>query len=147
MFFSYRNQYPGRLPDRIRLSNGLTRTDNKTFTDSELQDAGYVNVTPPPSYDSATQRLAWGGATWVLSNLTQEEQVGHYNEMWREVKMNRAVKIQEVEWRIQRYFSESRQGLTLTDDIELLDQYVQALRDITDTTPDPVAVEWPDVPA
>ena len=40
-FYSYKGLYPiewGEIPNRIRLSNGNTRTDKETFTEDELKD-------------------------------------------------------------------------------------------------------------
>ena len=37
--YSFNGRYPDILPNRIRLSNGLTKTDKTTFTDSDLLDA------------------------------------------------------------------------------------------------------------
>lgn len=51
--------------------------------------------------------------------------------------------IKAEEWRIERYNSEIRQGLTPSDDIVALDTYIQALRDIPDQAGFPWNVEWP----
>lgn len=62
------------------------------------------------------------------------------------IRAERDRRIQEIEWRIKRYESEKRQGLTPTDDIGQLDIFVQALRDITDQPNFPDSVEWPTEP-
>lgn len=49
-------------------------------------------------------------------------------------------------WRVERYNSEVRLGLTPTDDIAVLDAYAQALRDVPQQEGFPGAVEWPVVP-
>ena len=51
--------------------------------------------------------------------------------------------IQNVEWRIMRYHSEVRLGITTTtDSISDLDTYIQGLRDITNQS-DPSSITWP----
>ena len=51
------------------------------------------------------------------------------------------------EWKIYRYESEVRQGVTPTDDISKLDTYVQALRDVPQQDVEsPWHVVWPTVP-
>lgn len=60
MLYSYKGSYPKKLPERIRLSNGLTRTNSSTYTEEEITDAGYFAVSVP-TYDPATQKLAWDG--------------------------------------------------------------------------------------
>ena len=143
MLYSYNNEYPIEIPDRIRLSDGSTRTDSSTFTDAEIQDAGYVSVSDPPSYDSSTHKLTWTGTAWQVVALTTDELNTIQSNLWSEVRKTRDNMIQNVEWRIMRYQSEVRLGITTTtDSISDLDTYVQELRDITDQS-DPSSITWP----
>lgn len=146
MYFSFNNEYPvDQLPDRIRLSNKLTRTDNLTFTDEELLDAGWRKVSDPPNYDPLTHRLSWTGTTWNVSTIPEEELQQLKNQKWQEIKSMRDQKIKDIEWRITRNLSEERLGLPATESLVLLDQYIQNLRNIT-TQPDPFNIQWPQVP-
>lgn len=143
MLYSYNNEYPIEIPDRIRLSDGSTRTDSSTFTDTEIADAGYVSVSDPPSYDSSTHKLTWTGTAWQVVALTTDELNTIQSNLWSEVRKTRDNMIQNVEWRIMRYQSEVRLGITTTtDSISDLDTYVQELRDITDQS-DPSSITWP----
>lgn len=143
MLYSYNNEYPIEIPDRIRLSDGSTRTDSSTFTDAEIADAGYVSVSNPPSYDSSTHKLTWTGTAWQVVALTTDELNTIQSNLWSEVRKTRDNMIQNVEWRIMRYQSEVRLGIaTTTDSISDLDTYVQALRDITKQS-DPSSITWP----
>ena len=55
--------------------------------------------------------------------------------------------LEEFEWKIYRYESEVRQGITPTDDISEMDTYVQALRDVPQQDVEsPWHVVWPTVP-
>lgn len=65
-------RYPAPLPDRIRLSSGLTRTDPSTFTPEEIADAGYVAVSPAPTPEPH-QVVQWSGTDWLLVDKTAEE--------------------------------------------------------------------------
>ena len=143
MLYSHNNEYPAPLPERIRLSSGLTRTDSSTFTEEELTDAGYVAAGTPPTFDDNTQKVIWNGTAWEVVSLTTEELNAREAELWAEVRANRDSKIKEVEWRVMRNLSETRQGLDTTDNISDLDTYVQALRDITTSTTNPLEVSWP----
>ena len=143
MLYSYKGQYPSSLPERIRLSDASVRTDSSTFTDEEIADAGYVAAGDAPAYDSDTQRLIWNGTAWEVVSLTTEEINARLAQLWEEVRKTRDVKIEEVEWRVMRNLSETRQGLDTTDNISDLDTYIQALRDITSTTTNPRDVVWP----
>lgn len=143
MLYSYKGQYPTSLPERIRLSDGSTRTDSSTFTEEELTDAGYIAAGDYPAYDSTTQKVIWNGTAWEVVDLTTEEINAIVNQQWAEVRESRDTKIKEVEWRVMRNLSETRQGLDTTDNITDLDTYIQALRDITSTTTNPLEVSWP----
>lgn len=72
MLYSYKNSYPEELPYRIRLSDGRTRTDSTTFTEAEIEDAGYMPVADPPII-SENEVLSWNGSMWEVRNKTSEE--------------------------------------------------------------------------
>jgi len=74
MLYSHKGNYPSELPDRIRLSNGQTRTDKNSFTNEEIADAGYV-LAPiiDLAYDKSQKKLAWDGHNWTTENLTEDE--------------------------------------------------------------------------
>ena len=147
MLYSHNQGYPSEgLPHRIVLSNGKTRTDSSTFTDDEISDAGYVGVETAPSYNSRTQRLEWTGTDWNVVGLSTAEIDYVTFQEWSSVRLTRNKMIADIEWRISRYQSEVRLGLTTTtDNIEELDTYVQQLRDITELS-DPSLVVWPEPP-
>lgn len=65
MLYSLNGQYPKPLPNRIRLSNGQTRT--ATFTQEEIADAGYIAVSSPPT-PTRHQVLGWSGTEWTLTD-------------------------------------------------------------------------------
>jgi hypothetical protein len=142
MFYSYKNQYPDVLPDRIRLSNGMTRTDKSTFTEEEIADAGYKLTTAPLAYNAESQSLTWNENDWTITDLSSEEKKQIKLNKWNEVRRNREELFKQVEWRFTRHFSELRLGLPPTDDIINLDRYVQELRDITKQE-DPFNIIWP----
>ena len=70
--FSLNEEYPltwNELPNRIRLSNGDTRTDKETFTESELKDAGYVFTDVYPNYNDETHVCNWTGTEWEITQF------------------------------------------------------------------------------
>lgn len=142
--YSYKTEYPSsEIPERIRLSDGSTRTDSSTFTSDELVDAGYVEVSNPPDFNQETHKLVWSSTEWQTISLTESEISTRNAIRWQEIRETRDAKIKEVEWRVMRNLSETRQGLDTTDNITDLDTYIQALRDITSTTTNPLEVSWP----
>ena len=85
MLYSHKNQYPDKLPERIRLSNGSTRTDSSTFTTEELSDAGYVAVSTAPTYNNRTHNLSWNGSDWSVDELTDLDITYATEQQWSEV--------------------------------------------------------------
>ena len=145
--YSYKTEYPTtEIPERIRLSNGSTRTDSSTFTSDELVDAGYVEVSNPPDFNQETHKVIWNGTEWQTISLTEYEISVRNVKRWQEIRETRDAKIKEIEWRIMRNLSETRQGLDTTDNIADLDSYIQKLRDITSSTTNPLEVSWPSKP-
>jgi hypothetical protein len=140
--YSYKNNLPATLPNRIRLSSGITRTDPLSFTPEEIADAGYVLAEPAPNINPNTQNLTWNGTEWIVRDLTSVELNAILDNAFKQVRQKRDKLINDVVWQIQRYESETRQGIAPTDSIVALDTYVQALRDITKQS-DPFNIEWP----
>lgn len=146
MLYSLNKTEPKELPFKIYLSDGKQRTDPSSFTDDEIADAGYVFAGFAPAHDSTTQKATWNGTEWVISNKTAEELQAEKDNLWKEIREQRDEKINNFEWRISRYLSETRQGINpTTDTISQLDTYVQALRNITKQT-DPSNITWPSIP-
>tara|TARA_B100002019_G_scaffold289669_1_gene305746 strand:- start:729 stop:1208 length:480 start_codon:yes stop_codon:yes gene_type:complete len=149
MQYSVNGDYPiTTLPHRIRLSNGLTKTDNTTFTDSDLVSAGITTVADNPSYNTNTQKLVWNRETteWDVTELTQDELDQITDSKWIQVRSQRDYLLSEADQRVLRYQSEERAGITThTDSISDLDTYMQALRDIPQTNTNPDNIVWPSV--
>jgi hypothetical protein len=68
MLYSFRQQRPAPLPDRIRLSDGFTRYKHQPPTAEEILDAGYIAYTEP-AYDAATEQLLWVDGAYVIEAL------------------------------------------------------------------------------
>jgi hypothetical protein len=68
MLYSFRQQRPAPLPDRIRLSDGFTRYKHQPPTAEEIADAGYIAYTEP-AYDAATEQLLWVDGAYVIEAL------------------------------------------------------------------------------
>lgn len=149
MQYSVNGDYPiTTLPHRIRLSNGLTKTDNTTFTDSDLVSAGITTVADNPSYNTNTQKLVWNRETteWDVTELTQDELDQITDSKWIQVRSQRDYLLSEADKRVLRYQSEERAGITThMDSISDLDTYMQELRDIPQTNTNPDNIVWPSV--
>jgi hypothetical protein len=142
MLYSYKNNYPKPLPNRITLSNGRTRTDPSTFTVEEIADAGYVLVDTPPDINDRNKSLIWTGIEWKVQDKTSEQIEIETSEKWSEIRSARDELMKSFEWRYNRHFREQRLNITLTDSLSNLDAYMQALADVT-SQEDPFNIAWP----
>lgn len=71
----------------------------------------------------------------------QIEQITH--EQWDAIRTQRDRLMSEFEWRYTRYNRQIRSGITPTDDILVMDTYMQALADITQQE-NPFNIIWPE---
>lgn len=136
MLYSYKGQIPQPLPERIRLSNGLTRTDRNTFTQEEIADAGYTLIEENPPAATWSQNISWNGTQWIVENKTESEVIEVVKNEWIKIREKRNVRLQETDWIIIRQLEKGEK----VDEAIL--EYRQALRDITLQT-DPFNLQWP----
>ena len=142
--YSINKNYPTEeLPKRIRKSDGTTVTDLKSLSVSALKDLGIVSVDPAPNHDDNTQKLSWDGDKWVVSSFSDEEKETHKNNQWELVRNHRDAIIENTQWRIERYLSEVRRGVSPTDDITKIDAYIEELRQIPQKQDDPYNITYP----
>lgn len=137
--YSFKGDYPQPLPERIRLSSGLTRTDSSTFTEEEIADAGYVPVSDEPVV-GMLQTVVWRQGGWDIIDLTPQEIENLKVSQWQSIREKRNRVLQDTDWIIVKAF-ETKQEIPK----EIL-EYRQALRDIT-TQEDPFNIIWPQAPS
>lgn len=139
MLYSHNGTYPASLPNRIRLSDGSTRTDPSTFTTEEIADAGYVLASDPPSYNTSTQRLTWD-SDWSVQNLDSAELSTIESQNWVSIREERDDLLQESDIKVLREI----------EDIEEISQelktYRTTLRNIPQSYSNSEDVVWPDKP-
>lgn len=105
-------------------------------------------------YDALTPDvLAWAEATEGVSLLAVPAGAGYAdgdevseNILSFAVRTERDAKIEAVRWRIERARDETSIGIPLTEPLEPLLQYVQALRDVPRQAGFPTDIVWPEVP-
>ena len=84
-----------------------------------------------------------------LTKITEQEALGLTNppptteQLAAQVRAERDAKIEAVRWRIERHKDELELGIPLTEPLEPLLQYVQALRDVPQQDGFPENTEWP----
>lgn len=153
MYFSFNNEFPlsiENMPERIRLADGSTIYfyDLSTVSKEVLEAAGWKMVPDPPDYDKNLTKLVWepnpdpskqGEYKWAVYGIPLEEKAN-------QIRHQRNLLMNQFMWRIYRYQRESRLGVPLSDDIRLLDEYMQKLADISKQETFPRFVEWPEIP-
>lgn len=131
--YSHRGEYPKPLPEKIRLSNGYSRTDSSTFTDEEIADAGYTGPYLEPEYNQNYETLSWNSNTLSFSiNQIPDE------DLWNVVRSIRDRLLQETDW-------SQLPDSPLTEEMKIKYMtYRQQLRDIPATYANPKDVVFPD---
>lgn len=71
--YSYKGKKPTKLPFRIRLDNGSTRTSLSELNVEELESLGFVGPITKPEFNEDTQRIEWTGSLYEIIELTEEE--------------------------------------------------------------------------
>jgi Phage tail assembly chaperone protein len=81
----------------------------------------------------------------VEYTVEQLEQIAQQNliEQWNNIRAIRDKLMNDFQWRYSRYDRQVRLNITPTDDLLLMDNYMQALADITTQT-DPYNIVWPE---
>ena len=155
--YSLNGDYPTLLPDRIRMSDGSTRTDKETFTEDELLDAGWIIASDKPTidndykqyvysslelYGNLPQKITWNYSTgqWQIVDKNEQE----IEEEWKKIREYRNQLLQDIQTKFDRYEDEISLGSTPTDDIVALDTYAQALRNVPQQEVEsPWHIVWP----
>jgi hypothetical protein len=146
--YSHNGLEPTLLPHRIILSNGASRTDNTTFTEKEITDAGFTGPYQKPDFNPETQRLVWNSNTFTykvitfsLSNNTiPPEHVVPTSFYWQRMREERNLRLSITDWSVlpDIQLTEEKKQSFLT--------YRQKLRDLPKNIEDIHNFTWPEYP-
>jgi len=127
--------------DSVRLFAELTREERAAL--------GYHEARPLQREPFTSYVTEWRlGEDLILREQIVEavvDEAARREHQTNVIRAERGRRIDEVMWRVQRFESETRLGLTPCDDIAALDGYVQALRDVPQQEGFPETVEWPEM--
>jgi hypothetical protein len=132
MLYSFKGAYPTQLPNRIRLSDGTTRTDRDSFTSEEIADAGWFEVDPKPVVNYP-QKVIWTGNDWEV-RYPNDYEIG---VKWSSIREKRNRILKELDYMV---LKELETGGTPNTQIV---EYRQALRDLPQIQTDPYNITWP----
>ena len=146
MLYSLRGNYPTELPNRIRLSDGSTRTDPENFTAEMIADAGYYEVEDPPTGLPITQTYEWDviNSNWTIIDQPQDVldkmKQNYLNEVNNEKTLLLSIYYKQKLLEIER---ESNNEPLVYDKTEL-EAYIVALESIEETyNEETMQVTWP----
>lgn len=91
--YSYQGQEPQRLPERISLSDGRSRTDASSFTEEELNDAGFTGPHENPSINIEYQTKSWN-----LEKVRYDVKDKSDEEIWEPIRRERNRLLAESDW-------------------------------------------------
>ena len=125
------------IPERIRLSDGRTRTVKDTFSEEELVDAGWVKVNNPPEYDNKRTTLLWEN-DWVIMPIDRTEKI-------LEAKQIREQLLSEIDWRTERHNREYRLNLEPTELLEDILKFEKDILEVEKQPGYPYEIKWPPI--
>jgi hypothetical protein len=132
--YSYQGQGPQPLPEKILLSDGRKRTDVSSFTDEEIEDAGFTGPYEVPEYNQEYQRVLWNSETlsYVVEDKTDEE-------IWEPIRRERNRLLAESDWTMT---ADAPQNTNFRE----WEMYRQRLRDLPSLYENPRDVVFPRSP-
>lgn len=137
----------GTLPQRWKNVSNF-----HLLSEEMIREYGFYPITTAsiPTYDpevtEASQPTYSFTGDGVLEHVTltpRPQSIRNIDAEWQEIRRIRDQKIRDIEWRMSRAQREIRQGLRTTDDVALIDRYIQELTNIPQTFSDPRDVVWP----
>lgn len=135
--YSHNGNTPAPLPNRIRLASGATRTDSSTFTQEEIEDAGYALAPEKPEV-TYPNKLEWSGNAWIVRPPNESET----QAQWSKIQKVCEKLLSETDYKVIKAYElgEPLDAAYVT--------YRQALRDIYNNVNsiDPWNVVWPSKP-
>lgn len=130
--YSYQGQEPQKLPDKIRLSDGRSRTDSSTFTEEEIAEAGFTGPYERPDYNPKIEIQSWDSELkeWITTPIPDEV-------FLQRLRDERNIKLSASDWTqlIDSPLTDEEKSAWTT--------YRQLLRDLPENTDDPKNVIWP----
>lgn len=112
--------------------------NKKTFTYDANLLTWFIDGTTSTDMSTIDFAVAFDGNVRYTIDIASRYDL----EQWNRVRVIRDQRIAEFEWRYARYARHARLGLDQIDDLTMLDNYAQALADITNQE-SPNTIVWP----
>lgn len=135
--YSLRGSRPTKIPFRITLPNGFTRTDPSTFSEEELQAAGFTWPYTEPPYDQKTQVLDWNGTEYIIRPHNTQE----LDQQWKIIRQQRNQLLKDCDWTQIKDYNFNIENLS---EWEI---YRETLRNLPQEQSNPFDISWPELPS
>jgi hypothetical protein len=130
-------EYAGELPDSYGNIPGLGGLNYETLSD--LAWAKHFGM----GFLTEADALRVKGITQELIDSIKQPII---DGKWMMLNGERSMRIDAVRWRVDRHNDEKMMGKTPTEDVTPILEYIDAIRNIKATNPDPFNVTWPQEP-
>lgn len=133
--YSYRGNEPSLLPHEIswveEWGQITYRTDVNSFTDEELEKAGYFGPVEVPSISIDYERLKWDSKKikYIVEEISEEE-------LWEKIRKERNRRLAECDWTMA---ADAPQNLNFRE----WEMYRERLRNLPSQYKHPKDVIWP----
>jgi hypothetical protein len=130
--YSFQGQEPQELPQKIRLSDGRSRTDSSTFTEEEIAEAGFTGPYTKPEFDPEFETQSWDEeiGDWVTTQIPDDR-------LWERLRRSRNLRLVDSDW------SQLSDAPLTSAEKTAWATYRQELRDLPANTIDPKQITWP----
>ena len=89
-YYSINQGHPTiQLPNRIRLSDGTTRTDLESYTDEELKEFGIEVVDAPPNFPEWYKVANWYETEWRIEDKPDDVKAETLHQKWLAIRRQR----------------------------------------------------------
>lgn len=134
--YSYKGARPTQLPNRLKFSDGFTKTDPSTFTAEDIQNAGWIAVGDPPVVDYP-DKLEWDSETlqWTVRPPNEAETAFR----WQHIREECERRLLDTDYKVIK-------AMELGEPVDpVYVTYRQALRDLYNNVNDvdPWSVQYP----
>jgi hypothetical protein len=137
-------QYAGDLPEAIIGLTGLQGVDYEVLKD--LHPIFRESESDPRFLHLGFLTEADTIAAGVSLAEVQAKKMAAHEIKWNSLEQERQDLIQAQRWRVDRYSDQTMMSLPISENIIPVLWYIQQIRDLPETNPDPYNIVWPTIP-
>jgi hypothetical protein len=133
----------GKVPKVYGSITGLSEVDYAVLKDLGAHFPDDKNTYANLGFLIEADAIAAG----VSVSDIERAKAGAFELEWARLEEERFNRIEDQQWRVDRYNNQVAMGIPPTEDILPVLEYMQEIRDLPQTRPNPFVMVWPAVPA